>query len=72
MCALLLSSRLGFDPRFYRDHLDQSPEALKVLDFRDDVHARLTLFNDTSHYAEAGLVIPSASRGPLEVVGCPG
>jgi hypothetical protein len=37
----------------------------------DDVHARPTLFNDTSRYAEAGLVIPSA-RGLLEVVGCPG
>ena len=24
---LLLSSLLGFDPRFYRDHLDQSPAA---------------------------------------------
>jgi probable phosphoglycerate mutase len=23
-----------------------------VLDFRDSVHARLTLFNDTSHYSE--------------------
>ena len=62
---LLLSSLLGFDPRFYRDHLDQSPAALNVLDFRDDVHARLTLFNDTSHYAEAGLVIPQRPHGDL-------
>jgi probable phosphoglycerate mutase len=62
---LLLSSLLGFDPRFYRDHLDQSPAALNVLDFRDDVHARLTLFNDTSHYAEGGWAIPQLPRGDL-------
>ncbi|HXG58538.1 MAG TPA: histidine phosphatase family protein [Thermoanaerobaculia bacterium] len=47
---LLLSSLLGFDPRHYRDRLDQSPAALNVLDFKDRAHARLTLFNDTSHY----------------------
>lgn len=47
---LLLSSILGFDPRKYRDRLDQSPAALNVLDFKDLAHARLTLFNDTSHY----------------------
>jgi probable phosphoglycerate mutase len=48
---LLLSSLLGFDPRRYRDNLDQSPAALNVVDFKDPAHARLTLFNDTSHYA---------------------
>ncbi len=47
---LLLSSILGFDPRKYRDRLDQSPAALNILDFKDAAHARLTLFNDTSHY----------------------
>ena len=62
---LLLSSHLGFDPRFDRDHLDQSPAALNVLDFRDDVHARLTLYNDTSHDAEAGLAIPQRPPGDL-------
>jgi probable phosphoglycerate mutase len=56
---LLLSSLLGFDPRRYRDNLDQSPAALNIVDFRDTVRARLTLFNDTSHYAAAGLAIPS-------------
>jgi broad specificity phosphatase PhoE len=49
---LLLSSLLGFDPRKYRDRLDQSPCALNLLDFKDGQHARLTLFNDTSHYAD--------------------
>ena len=47
---LVLSSLLGFDPRGYRDRLDQSPAALNVLDFQDLDHARLTLFNDVSHY----------------------
>jgi broad specificity phosphatase PhoE len=49
---LLLSSLLGFDPRRYRDNLDQKPAALNIVDFRDTTHARLTLFNDTSHYDE--------------------
>ena len=56
---LLLSSLLGFDPRRYRDNLDQSPAALNIVDFRDEVRARLTLFNDTSHYTEAGHAIPA-------------
>jgi probable phosphoglycerate mutase len=56
---LLLSSLLGFDPRRYRDNLDQKPAALNIVDFRDASHARLTLFNDTSHYSEAGEAIPS-------------
>src|SRR6185503_5170294 len=55
---LLISSLLGFDPRRYRDNLDQSPAALNIVDFKDPTRARLTLFNDTSHYAEAGLAIP--------------
>jgi len=49
---LILSSLLGFDERGYRDRLDQAPACLNVLDFRDAVHVRLMLFNDTSHYAE--------------------
>ena len=48
---LLLSSLLGFDPRGYRDRMDQAPACLNILDFRDPVRARLMLFNDTSHYA---------------------
>lgn len=62
---LLLSSLLGFDPRGYREHLDQSLAALNIIDFRDPVHARLTLFNDTSHYAEAGLAVPAVPQGRL-------
>lgn len=49
---LVLSSLLGFDARGYRDRLDQAPASLNVLDFHGPVHARLMLFNDTSHYAE--------------------
>lgn len=49
---ILLSSLLGFDPRGFRDRLDQSPACLNVVDFRDPGHARLMLFNDISHYAD--------------------
>lgn len=62
---LLLSSLLGFDPRRYRDNLDQSPAALNIVDFKGPGRARLTLFNDTSHYAEAGLAIPEVPGARL-------
>ena len=58
---LLLSSLLGFDPRRYRDNLDQKPAALNIVDFRNPTRARLTLFNDTSHYDKASIPeIPKA------------
>jgi probable phosphoglycerate mutase len=58
---LLLSSLLGFDPRRYRDNLDQKPAALSIVDFRNPTRARLTLFNDTSHYDKAAIPeIPKA------------
>jgi broad specificity phosphatase PhoE len=60
---LLLSSLLGFDPRRYRDNLDQKPAALNIVDFRDPTRARLTLFNDTSHYDED--TIPDAPKASL-------
>lgn len=47
---LLISSLLGFDVRGYRDRLDQSPAALSILDFMNEVRPRLRLFNDVSHY----------------------
>ena len=62
---LLLSSLLGFDPRRYRDNLDQKPAALNIVDFRDATRTRLTLFNDTSHYSEAGKAIPAVPEGRL-------
>jgi len=58
---LILSSLLGFDPRGYRDRLDQSPACLNVVDFQDAVRARLMLFNDTSHYQHR----PRRSEGSL-------
>ena len=48
---LVMSVLLGFDPRGYRDRLDQLPCCLNILEFRDPVRARLLLFNDVSHYA---------------------
>lgn len=62
---LLLSSLLGFDPRRYRDNLDQKPAALNIVDFRDPARARLTLFNDTSHYDKAGKAIPQVPEAGL-------
>jgi broad specificity phosphatase PhoE len=62
---LLLSSLLGFDPRRYRDNLDQKPAALNIVDFRDATRARLTLFNDTSHYDKAGKAIPEIPESRL-------
>ena len=61
---LLLSSLLGFDPRKYRDRLDQAPCALNILDFKTLDNARLTLFNDTSHYA----AMPGVPAGRLSKV----
>ncbi len=61
---LLLSSLLGFDPRKYRERLDQAPCALNILDFKDVAHARLTLFNDTSHYID----VPDMPRARLSKV----
>ena len=62
---LLLSSLLGFDPRRYRDNLDQKPAALNIVDFRDATRARLTLFNDTSHYDAEGRAIPAMPKATL-------
>lgn len=62
---LLLSSLLGFDPRRYRDSLDQKPAALNIVDFKDATRARLALFNDTSHYDLTGKAIPKMSEARL-------
>ncbi len=67
---LVLCSLLGFDPRAYRDRLDQSPAALNVIDFRaamnsGAMHARLTLYNDTSHYAIGPSGLPAIPSGRL-------
>ena len=65
---LLLGAILGFDPRRYRDHLDLNPASLTVLDFRDAMEARLTLYNDVAHYAPDGLAIPPMPGGRLSKV----
>jgi broad specificity phosphatase PhoE len=49
---LVISSLLGFEPRGYRDRLDQSPAGFNILDFKDPVRARLMLFNDVSYYVD--------------------
>ncbi len=65
---LLIGSLLGFDLRRYRDHLDQSPACLNVLDFKDVSHARLSLFNDTSHYAPSPSATAAVASGRLSSV----
>lgn len=65
---LLLGAILGFDARRYRDHLDLNPASLTILDFRDALSARLTLFNDVAHYALDGLAIPPMPGGRLSKV----
>ena len=62
---LLLSSLIGFDPRKYRDRLDQSPAALNILDFKDAANARLTLFNDVSHYQSEVPGVPVGRLSPV-------
>jgi len=62
---LLLSSLLGFDPRRYRDNLDQSPAALNIIDFKDPARARLTLFNSTSHYSPREQLVPAKPKARL-------
>jgi probable phosphoglycerate mutase len=65
---LLIGSLLGFDLRRYRDHLDQSPASLNILDFKDGAHARLSLFNDISHYSPAPSGTPAIPTGRLSGV----
>jgi broad specificity phosphatase PhoE len=62
---LLLSAILGFDARRYRDHLDLNPASLTIIDFRDCLHARLTVFNDVAHYAADGCALPGVPGGRL-------
>jgi probable phosphoglycerate mutase len=47
---LMIGHLLGFELRFYRDKLDQSPCALNIIDMRPGGEARLVLYNDVSHY----------------------
>jgi len=62
---LLVSALLGFDPRAYRDRLDQAPAALNILDFKDPTRPRLTLFNDFSHCAGVPSEVPGIPSGRL-------
>src|SRR5881227_1273380 len=48
---LLLSSLLGFDPRRYRDNLDQKPAALNIVDFKDATRARLIAANRSQTFS---------------------
>jgi broad specificity phosphatase PhoE len=65
---LLVGCILGFDLRRYRDHLDQSPASLNILDFQDAAHARLSLFNDVSHYSPSPSGTPDVATGRLSAI----
>jgi broad specificity phosphatase PhoE len=65
---LLIGSLLGFDLRRYRDHLDQSPASLNILDFKDVSHARLSLYNDISHYSPSPSGTAAIASGRLSAV----
>ena len=64
---LVIAGLLGFDPRGYRDRLDQLPACLNVVDFLDTSGPRLVLLNDVSHYRSIGesdrIRAQSAGRG---------
>jgi probable phosphoglycerate mutase len=62
---LMIGSLLGFDLRRYRDYLDQSPASLNILDFKDIARARLSLFNDTSHYSTSPSATAAIATGRL-------
>ena len=51
---LVIAELLGFDPRSYRDRLDQLPACLNIVDFLDTSGPRLVLLNDVSHYRLIG------------------
>lgn len=62
---LLVSSLLGFDARRYRDDLDLKPASITIIDFNGPSCARLTLFDDTSHYAQLGNAIADVPQTQL-------
>jgi broad specificity phosphatase PhoE len=47
---LVIAHVLGFDPRGYRDRLEQMPACLNILEMGPDGLGRLALLNDVSHY----------------------
>jgi broad specificity phosphatase PhoE len=65
---LMIGSLLAFDLRRYRDFLDQSPASLNILDFKGGAQARLSLFNDTSHYAPTPSGAPPIAANRLSGV----
>jgi broad specificity phosphatase PhoE len=48
---LVIAHVLGFDPRGYRDRLEQLPACLNIVDMDRAGSGRLTLLNDISHYS---------------------
>ena len=70
---LMIGSLLGFDLRRYRDHLDQSPASLNILDFKDVGACAAVAVQ--RHVALLGLAVGDAvdsRRAALALVGSEG
>jgi broad specificity phosphatase PhoE len=65
---LMIGALIGLDLRRYRDFLDQSPASLNILDFRGPAQARLSLFNDISHYSPTPSGAPPIATNRLSGV----
>ncbi|HZM96418.1 MAG TPA: histidine phosphatase family protein [Vicinamibacterales bacterium] len=55
---LVIAHVLGFDPRGYRDRLEQMPACLNIVEMGPNGLGRLTLLNDISHYALEPRAVP--------------
>ena len=56
---LIIAHVLGFDPRGYRDRLEQLPACLNVIDMDGVASGRLALLNDVSHYTCEPQTVPA-------------
>ena len=65
---LVIGALIGLDLRRYRDFLDQSPASLNILDLRGPAQARLSLFNDTSHYSPTPSGAPPIPANRLSAI----
>lgn len=61
---LVIAHLLGFDPRGYRDRLEQATACLNIIEMGPNGSGRLTLLNDISHYAlePRAVAVPHGSR----------
>ena len=46
-------------------YVNSRSASLNILDFKDPTRARLTLYNDTSHYAQSDSAVPAQPSARL-------